>query len=69
MGAVVGFDRFEHLCVVGDGSPALVAGVGEGGAAADDPLAGMPYMALLMGRMKSRPPPEAMKVAKPLAAR
>jgi hypothetical protein len=54
---------------VGDGAAALVAGVGEGGAAADDPLAGDAVMSWLMGRMKSRPPPEAMKVAKPLAAR
>jgi hypothetical protein len=38
----------------------VVAGVGEGAAASDDSLAVMPYMSWLMGRMKSRPPPEAM---------
>lgn len=48
------------LALVGDGSPALVAGVGEGGAAADDLLARMPYMsamspALLAGSSPSNP--------------
>ena len=48
------------LGLVGDGAAMVVAGVGEGAAASDDSLAVMPYMSWLMGRMKSRPPPEAM---------
>ena len=45
---------------MGDRAALVVAGIGEGAAAPMTRSRGMPYMSWLMGRMKSRPPPEAM---------
>jgi putative transposase len=49
-----------RLGLADDPATVLVRRVGQRDAAADDPLAGTPYSSWLIGRMKSRPPPEAM---------
>ena len=48
------------LGLVRDRATLVVAGVLERGRAANYPVTGIPYTSWLIGRMKSRPPPEAM---------